>query len=236
MLGALASEFSEFTDISRMPGVAGVPYKYQGRPLCEGRPHHPKHHPGKFFRGPPRHGRVASPSGREGPSVQVGGGIASVLGRYLGLSSERVKALIPVGAPAAIAAAFNTPLAAVLFSLKEITGDLHAPILVRDDWLPQPPGLFCGCSWEPPIVSCTQYQLGESCAEFGIYAILGIAGGLVSVVLHESFVENPRMVHDPSEENRLVSACCGWPACWCDSPGFVPQVPESARVTVGRCT
>src|SRR6266436_7468522 len=69
------------------------------------------------------------PLGREGPSVQVGAGIASVLGRYLGLSSEKVKALLPVGAAAAIAAAFNTPLATVVFSLEEITGDLHAPIL-----------------------------------------------------------------------------------------------------------
>ena len=63
------------------------------------------------------------PLGREGPSVQVGAGIASVLGRLLGLRSELVKKLIPVGAAAAIAAAFNTPLAAVLFSLEEITGD-----------------------------------------------------------------------------------------------------------------
>src|SRR5271156_245631 len=60
------------------------------------------------------------PLGREGPSVQVGGGIASMLGRSLGLRPERVKALIPMGAAAAIAAAFNTPLAAVLFSLEEI--------------------------------------------------------------------------------------------------------------------
>src|SRR5262249_54975055 len=37
------------------------------------------------------------PLGREGPSVQVGGGIASVLGRRLGLRPEKVKALIPVG-------------------------------------------------------------------------------------------------------------------------------------------
>src|SRR5438874_5641323 len=42
------------------------------------------------------------PLGREGPSVQVGAGIASVLGRFLGLSSEKVKALLPVGAAAAI--------------------------------------------------------------------------------------------------------------------------------------
>ena len=69
------------------------------------------------------------PLGREGPSVQVGAGIASVLGRRLGLRPEKVKALLPVGAAAAIAAAFNTPLAAVLFSLEEIVGDLHAPVL-----------------------------------------------------------------------------------------------------------
>jgi CIC family chloride channel protein len=54
------------------------------------------------------------PLGREGPSVQVGAGIASVLGRWLGLRPEKVKALLPVGAAAAIAAAFNTPMAAVL--------------------------------------------------------------------------------------------------------------------------
>lgn len=69
------------------------------------------------------------PLGREGPAVQVGGGIASVLGRKLGLRPERVKSLIPVGAAAAVAAAFNTPLAAVLFSLEEVVGDLHAPVL-----------------------------------------------------------------------------------------------------------
>ena len=33
------------------------------------------------------------PLGREGPSVQVGAGIASVLGRSLGLRPEKVKAL-----------------------------------------------------------------------------------------------------------------------------------------------
>jgi CIC family chloride channel protein len=36
--------------------------------------------------------------GREGPAVQVGAGIASVLGRSAKLSKEKVKALVPVGA------------------------------------------------------------------------------------------------------------------------------------------
>src|SRR5215467_11265019 len=44
--------------------------------------------------------------GREGPSVQVAAGLASVFGRRLGLSTAGVRALIPVGASAALAAAF----------------------------------------------------------------------------------------------------------------------------------
>ena len=67
--------------------------------------------------------------GREGPSVHIGAGIASVSGRRLGLSAEHIKSLIPVGTAAAVAAAFNTPLAAVVFALEEIVGDLHAPVI-----------------------------------------------------------------------------------------------------------
>src|SRR5438105_4244850 len=67
--------------------------------------------------------------GREGPSVHIGAGIASVIARRLRLPPEKVKSLLPVGAAAALAAAFNTPIAAVLFSLEEVMGDLHAPLL-----------------------------------------------------------------------------------------------------------
>ena len=67
--------------------------------------------------------------GREGPSVHIGAGIASVIGRRLGLSDEQVRSLIPVGTAAAVAAAFNTPLAAVLFTLEEILADLHARLV-----------------------------------------------------------------------------------------------------------
>jgi CIC family chloride channel protein len=121
------------------------------------------------------------PLGREGPSVQVGAGIASVLGRRLGLRPEHVKALIPVGTAAAIAAAFNTPLAAVLFSLEEIMGDLNAPVLGSVV-------LASATSWvvlrlmlgNNPLFHVPEYQLVHP-LEFAIYALLGVAGGLVSV-------------------------------------------------------
>ena len=139
------------------------------------------------------------PLGREGPSVQVGAGIASVLGRRLGMRPERVKALIPVGAAAAIAAAFNTPLAAILFSLEEIMGDLNAPVLgsvvlaSATSWLVL--RLLLG---NHPLFQVPQYQLVHP-LEFAIYAALGVAGGLVSVVftklllgIRERFLQLPQ--------------------------------------------
>jgi chloride channel protein, CIC family len=119
--------------------------------------------------------------GREGPSVQIGAGIASVLARRFGLSKERVKALVPVGCSAALAAAFNTPIAAVLFSLEEILGDLHAPVLGSVV-------LASATSWvvlhfilgDEPLFHVPAYQLVNP-LEFGIYAILGVAGGFASV-------------------------------------------------------
>jgi CIC family chloride channel protein len=119
--------------------------------------------------------------GREGPSVQIGAGIASVLGRHFGLNKEQVKALVPVGCSAALAAAFNTPIAAVLFALEEILGDLHAPVLGSVV-------LSSATSWmvlhlilgDEPLFHTPAWQLVNP-LEFGIYAVLGVAGGFASV-------------------------------------------------------
>src|SRR5271157_1012492 len=121
------------------------------------------------------------PLGREGPSVQVGAGIGSVLGRLLGLHPDQVKKLIPVGAAAAIAAAFNTPLAAVLFALEEIMGDLHAPVIgavvlaSATSWVVL--RVFLG---NHPLFKVPQYALVHP-MEFAVYAVLGVVGGVVSV-------------------------------------------------------
>jgi CIC family chloride channel protein len=163
------------------------------------------------------------PLGREGPSVQVGAGIASVLGRLLGLRPEKVKALIPVGAAAAIAAAFNTPLAAVLFSLEEIVGDLHAPVLGSVV-------LASATSWmvlrlllgNNPLFKVPQYQLVHP-LEFAVYAVLGIAGGLVSVAFTKLLLGmRQRFLRLPSKTSwfqpvagGLLVGLMGW---------FVPQV------------
>jgi chloride channel protein, CIC family len=119
--------------------------------------------------------------GREGPSVHIGSGIASVIARRLGLSRDQVRWLLPVGASAALAAAFNTPIAAVLFALEEIMGDMHAPILgsvvlsSTTSWMVL--HLVLG---DEPLFHVAAYQL-VSPSELGVYAVLGVVGGLGAV-------------------------------------------------------
>lgn len=161
--------------------------------------------------------------GREGPSVQVGAGLASVFGRRLGLRAERIRELIPVGASAALAAAFNTPVAAVLFSLEEVMGDMHAPVLGSIV-------LSSATSWivlhlllgDEPLFHVPSYQL-VSPYEFGTYAVLGIIGGLVSVAfvklllfIREKFKTFPRWTEwmQPAV-GGLAVGIMGW---------FVPDV------------
>ena len=121
------------------------------------------------------------PLGREGPSAQIGAGMASSVGEALGLDAEQRRQLVPVGAAAAIAAAFNTPIAAILFSLEEIVGNLHARVLGSVV-------LSAVASWlvlrlslgDEPLFSVPAYELAHP-AELLIYAALGVLGGLMSV-------------------------------------------------------
>jgi CIC family chloride channel protein len=67
--------------------------------------------------------------GREGPSVQLGGVVASNLAGLTGEAKQTRRAAAAAGAAAGLAAAFNTPLAATTFVLEEIIGDLNSQLL-----------------------------------------------------------------------------------------------------------
>ena len=67
--------------------------------------------------------------GREGPSVQIAGGLASNLAPFLGEAKQTRRTAAAAGAAAGLAAAFNTPIAAVTFVLEEIIQDLNSALL-----------------------------------------------------------------------------------------------------------
>ena len=61
--------------------------------------------------------------------LDITGGIASAIARFLYFSREKMQTLVQVGATAGFAAAFNTPLAAITFTLEKIVGNFNAKIL-----------------------------------------------------------------------------------------------------------
>src|SRR5579871_4705723 len=120
--------------------------------------------------------------GPEDPSLQIGASLASALGRQLQLSREKLRLMAPVGAAAGLAAAFNAPISAVLFVIEEVIGRWSAGILgsvvlsaissvVVMRWFLGSESMF-----RIPAV-----QL-KNPTELIAYAVLGVVGGLASVV------------------------------------------------------
>ncbi len=61
--------------------------------------------------------------GREGPGVHLGSAVNSLLGQRLGLPNHSLRMLIACGTAGGIAAAFNTPLAGVIFAMEVIVAE-----------------------------------------------------------------------------------------------------------------
>ncbi len=72
--------------------------------------------------------------GREGPIIQIGSSIGSMVGQFLRVPSKRLKTLVGCGSAAGIAAAFNAPIAGALFAVEIILMDFtvaqFSPIVI----------------------------------------------------------------------------------------------------------
>ncbi len=130
-------------------------------------------------------------AGSEAPAVHAGGacgqGLANLLRAPRGIGEHR--ALISAGAAAGLSAAFNAPLAGVIFVLEELQGNFSTPVLVCTVlasatadvisrlWIGHPPvfhlhGVVC-----PPGIGPL---LGAS--------LLGLAAGLIGAVFNSRLV------------------------------------------------
>ena len=143
---------------------------------------------GKFFVGALQIGSGAS-LGREGPTVQICAGLASMLGRFAGVSPRSLRRLLPVGAAAGIAAAFNAPIAAVTFTIEEVVGDLDKSVLS---------GVIVAAALaaviersvlgEHPVFDVPQGYGLRHASSLLIYALLGVAAAFVSVAFTDSLL------------------------------------------------
>ena len=148
--------------------------------------------------------------GPEDPSLQIGAGLASSLGRWLKLSRQRVRLLAPLGAAAGLAAAFNSPITAVLFVIEEVLGTWSGTVLgavvlsaVSSAVVSQ---IFLG---HDPLFRAPVYTLSDP-TELLAYAVLGIVGGLVGLAFTKTVLPlRARLIAAPRWQRFLQPAAAG---------------------------
>ena len=135
---------------------------------------------------------TGGPFGAEGPIIVTGGAIGSLVGQVLRVTASERKILLASGAAAGMTATFGSPLAAILFAVELLLFELSMRTLI-------------------PLVVATSIAGGIHSAVFGtgplfnvpphdyaglgvlpLYAVLGVASGLVAVVIARGLFESER--------------------------------------------
>lgn len=128
-------------------------------------------------------------AGSEGPVVVFGAAIASRLGGLFRFSGQRTGVLVGAGAAAAIAAAFNAPLAGAFFALEEVLGSFSvmafAPVVVSSVVAAMVSRAVFGNHPVFPVPLEQGYTLTREVVLF--YPLLGIGCGLISVLFVRTY-------------------------------------------------
>ncbi len=122
--------------------------------------------------------------GREGPTIQMGGNVGKMIGDLFKLSRDDVHTLVAAGAGAGLAAAFNAPLAGILFVIEEMRPQfkynflsVHSVLIaaatsdiVLRMMMGQAPDIQMAAAPRPPLASLWLFPL------LGIvFGVLGVA-------------------------------------------------------------
>ncbi|HEU5050482.1 MAG TPA: chloride channel protein [Gemmatimonadales bacterium] len=121
--------------------------------------------------------------GAEGPVIVLGAGTASRLGRFLRASPQRVRTLAGCGAAAGLAAAFNAPIAGVIFGIEKITGAAGGaalgPYVVSSILAATVSRAVFG---NRPVLAIPAEYGVRSAWELILYVALGLLSGIVAVI------------------------------------------------------
>jgi chloride channel protein, CIC family len=146
--------------------------------------------------------------GPEDPSLQMGAGVASLLGRLFKLGRKNMRLVAPVGAAAGIAAAFNTPITGVLFVMEEVMASWNAEAVgsivlsavsavVVMRW-------FLG---NEPLFRVPIFELTHP-SELLIYAAVGVVGGVLSAAFTRLIQALRGRLEKLPHRTELVQALC----------------------------
>ncbi len=151
--------------------------------------------------------------GREGPTVQMGAAVGQMVSRLLRVTARERQTLIAAGAGAGLAAAFNAPLAGVIFVLEELRRDFSPGVLTA--------GFVASVTADVvtrflvgqlPVFHVTHSPV-PALSNLPLYAVLGLATGLVGISFNRALLGTlalfDRMKNQPFLAGALVGAAVG---------------------------
>ncbi|MBO3759241.1 chloride channel protein [Ciceribacter sp. L1K22] len=150
--------------------------------------------------------------GREGPTVQVGAAIMLLTARIGGIAQAR--GLILAGSAAGIAAAFNTPLAGIVFAIEEMSRSYQT----RANGLVLTAVILSGMSAMALVGSYTYFgatSLNVAVPrEWLVVVVCGIGGGLLGALFSAMALRVTRRIKrwaqpEPLRRSVLLAAGCG---------------------------
>lgn len=129
--------------------------------------------------------------GRQGPTVQVGAGLAAGMSRTFPTSPEHRRQMIAAGAGAGLSAAFNAPIAGVLFIIEELLQDLSGLTLgtaIIACFIGGVISRLLGGGSLQLNLELMDYSSQFSLQEIPIFLLLGVLAGLLGAVFNHGLI------------------------------------------------
>ncbi|MDT8899737.1 H(+)/Cl(-) exchange transporter ClcA [Anaeroselena agilis] len=144
--------------------------------------------------------------GREGPSIQLGAAVGQGLSRMIGRTKMEERFLMTSGASAGLAAAFNAPLAGVVFALEELHKNFSPAVLmsamaasITSALVTQ---LFFGDS---PVFTITDLPVFPF-RYYGDLIILGVLVGFLGIAFNKMLIKTLNLYNRQNRIPRIALA------------------------------
>jgi H+/Cl- antiporter ClcA len=156
---------------------------------------------------------VGASTGREGPTVQVGASVMFLIGR---LTPRRQPGLILAGAAAGVAAAFNTPLAGIVFAIEEMSRSFE----MRASGLIIGAVILAGLTAQALVGDYTYFGTSNAALPIGTawmaVPLCGVIGGFAGALFSRALVAVPSVLPRVLASRPVVFAMlCGLGVALC---------------------
>jgi len=141
--------------------------------------------------------------GREGPTIQMGGALGSLLSLRLRSTAHERQVLVSAGAGAGLAAAFNAPLAGLIFVLEEVQKNFAPGVFTATFLASVTADSVSRVLFGQRAVFPTVPVAAPALAAIPLFILLGAAAGVLAVAFNRALLATTRTIDRIGTRGRL---------------------------------